>query len=88
MKTIYSLQEFRTEVLKIASEVGQEYVNVRAGIENDGKVKFSCYISGYNWNEGDTMEECLQNMQNNIKPPEIKNIDVEIEMPTTENQPS
>jgi hypothetical protein len=80
MKTIYSLQEFKNEVKKIAALIEEDYVRARVEVTGEDKITFSCYINSATWTEGDTMESCLEKMKNNINRPATPNIDVEIEM--------
>ena len=81
MKTIYSLQEFRNEVLKIAATQDETYTSIVVELDHNGKVKFKAYIPNLSWQEGDTMEDCLMALKEQIVPPVIPSIDVEIEMP-------
>lgn len=88
MKTIYSLKEFHNEVLLIAKSVNEDYVNVEVRINHEGKVGFTAYIHkvGVGWYKGDTMEEVLSLLKNAITTPNIKNIDVEIDITLDYNQ--
>lgn len=81
MKTIYSLKEFRNEVLAIAAANNESYTSLSLDVNHDGEVTFKAYISKVSWHNGDTMEECLQNLRNAFTEPPIKDIDLEIEMP-------
>lgn len=80
MKKIYSLQVFFNEVKKIAALVKEDYVKVRAEIENTGEVTFHCYIHKYGWHESRTMEGSLERIRNEITKNPAGSIDVEIEM--------
>lgn len=80
MKTVYSLREFREQVLEIAKLVKEEYVTV--GVEMDAyeKCTFRCYVNGYNAHSGNTMEESLSKLREKISPLPPANIDVEVEI--------
>lgn len=81
MRTIYSLKEFRNEVLAIAALNNETYTSLSIEVGHDGRVTFKAYISKVSWHSGDTMEECLNNLRNAFTQPPINDIDVEIEMP-------
>jgi len=82
MKTIYSLQEFRGQLLEIAKIKGEDYTNVEVRADHDGKITFNAYINGCgSWFRADTMEDCITHFKEQITQPPIKNIDVEIEIP-------
>jgi len=83
MKTIYSLQEFRQEILKLAEKRNETYTVVNVEINYNGQIKFSAYIYGLSWNDGASMEDCLRKIKDKIEPPNEKsnnNIDVEIDI--------
>jgi hypothetical protein len=87
MKTIYSLQEFRQEVLKLAAKKNETFTSVEVRIDNNGKIDFRAYINGLGWQNAPTMEGCLQILKDIIEPPiqdTNNNVDVEIEMPESE----
>jgi hypothetical protein len=83
MKTIYSLQEFRQEVLKLSAKKNEDYTNVEVKCDHKGKVFFRAYINNFRWTEAESMEDCLQLLKDKIEPPiqDTNNkIDIEIEM--------
>lgn len=79
MKTIYSMQEFHNKVLELAKTKDETYINVECRIDSNRKVTFSAYINGCSWQRGDTMEEALQKLRDEMYGETIKNIDVEVE---------
>ena len=81
MKTIYSLKEFRNEVLALAALKNENYTSVGVEVNYAGVVTFKAYIPNGPWHSGETPEECLQKLKDQITTPPIKDIDVEIEMP-------
>ena len=82
MKTIYSLQEFRNQLLEIAKLKDESFVEAKVAINYEGKVYFSGYVRNLGgWDSFETTEECLTWFRNKVTPPANKNIDVEIEMP-------
>jgi hypothetical protein len=81
MKTIYSLKEFHEKAVEISGKDSSEVlVRVEYGIFH--KVEFKCYVTGYDFYTGRTMEESLQKLNNAINPtpPIQQNIDVEIDI--------
>ncbi len=57
MKVIYSLQEFRDAVLKIADIAGKTYTACRVCVDHSGRVTFDAYVDGFSWHTGYSMEE-------------------------------
>lgn len=84
MKTIYSLKEFREQVLEIASKVNETYVSVNVGMTSHGDVEFKSYIHNYHWATGKTMEESLSKLREEVMPSLLPDIDVEIEVEVSE----
>jgi hypothetical protein len=80
MKTIYSLKEFHQEVAKIANQEPRLCsVRVEYGIHN--KYRFECYVDGFNKVfTGNTMEESLIKLREQVSPNPAPNIDVEIDI--------
>lgn len=85
MKIVYSLQEFRNEVLKLAALKEETYTSVRVTFSSTGKLEFECYVHGSTWCSGDTMEASLKKLKDEIFPPSVSNThDVEIEVEETD----
>lgn len=80
MKTIYSLQEFRNQLLEIAKLKNEDYVHVEVRADHTGAVTFNAYIHNCSWHRAETMEECLSHFRQQLTVPTIKNIDVEIDI--------
>jgi hypothetical protein len=84
MKTIYSLQEFRQELLKLAALRNEDYVQAQVKIESNGAVLFEGYINGLaKYYIAGTMEGVLGQIRDDMFPVQniVQNIDVEIELP-------
>lgn len=81
MKTIYSLKEFHNEVCKLAPLVSPEHISVKVEVCLFSRVLFSAYISGFNWYDGSTMEECLFKTRSAVCPTyyDKPNIDIDTE---------
>jgi hypothetical protein len=87
MKIIYSLKEFHQEVAKISGrELKLCSARVEFGIYD--VYKFECYADGLNkWFTGSTMEESLTRLREYVSPQPEPNIDVEIDIEETSNEP-
>jgi hypothetical protein len=83
MKTIYSLKEFRQQVLAIAALANETYTTVSVEMDHNGKCSFRCYVNGYSSHIGETMEESLTKLREKISPLPPKDIDIIVEMEET-----
>lgn len=81
MKTIYSLQEFRSAVLEIAKGLNESYTTIYVEVDNVGNFKFKAYIYGLGHNEGNTPDECLNNIRKVINKEPVNIVDLEIDLP-------
>jgi hypothetical protein len=86
MKTIYSLKEFREQVLEIAKLADETYVTVTVEVEHDGAFNFRCYVNNYSSHFGKTMEECLAKLREKISPLPVPDVDLMIEMPELQTE--
>ena len=87
MATVYSLQDFRNEILTIAKIINSDYTSGRVEFDSDGNITFFSYTTKTSWTEGKTMEDCLTKTREKITNLSAVMIDVAIDLIPDETDP-
>ena len=80
MKIIYSLQEFRNELLEIAKLANENYTSLAIEVNHTGIVNFRAYIHNKGWHDGKTVDECLDKLRKVLTGEPPTNIEVEFDI--------